>query len=1258
MSEQTQPWRILYLLDAHTSIAPSQDEAPIQVDRLPIARLNAEEPEAWALVEHAYFILVLTHGSVACFRGLSRLMAGLRMEQTLFVHNNMEDEVAALMPQLRLSASDYLTIQRYVTCFDSENARQLHRYLAARFGGHALDYAPARYPRWQGLYGYTEQEEAQRLLQLQQARAAGRIIIGVIIPFYLYRTQNLRHVDKLLEQLRALGVEPHALYSTGGEDAVTGERGISYALERYFRPEGQTLPHSIINLMPYALGIFERAGALYTQAADSAPGIVAQLALPILQAYATGYSTAEYRSRVEGLDTIGLISNVCYPELDGQIDAYPIGTREQDSEGLAYYAPLEMECHWVACLALRWAELQLKPTAQKRIAIILHNMPPRNDSIGCAAGLDSPASVQRLLECMRQEGFELPQHYASGDEIIGAIIRAVTNETSWLEPRELLVRAVDRIPEQRYRDWFAALTPEVQQRLVDSWGAAPGDFKVYEGQMPVPGIINGQVFIGLQPPRGYEEQAEAIYHSTDIVCPHYYIAFYRWVRYTFGADLFIHVGTHGSLEWLPGKEKALSVSCFPQLNTLDMPHLYIYHTAVIGEAIQAKRRSAAVLLHHMEPAMREGGSYGALADFDARLSSYISGAVAPSQALLLRSELLEEARALHLHQDLGYPEIGEVEECFFVELHNWLAALKASMVRDGLHIFGLVPEEERMEASIRMLLRLPHGTVPSLLDALARYWGYSEEQLLAQPEAALEVGRTAAMLMDELTERGRQLVLDMLSEGFREQPSAAQLERYLGACRGTVEPLRAVLELALTEVYPRLCRISEELDQCMVGMQGRFVPPSKGGSPSRGQLDILPTGRNMYAVDPSEIPSRAAYSVGVRLGQQLLERHQETMGELPASSAFVLYSGDQMRTQGEDIAEILWLMGLRPQWLSEHSDKVIGLEVIPLSELGRPRLDVVSRISGLLRDTFPTLVTLLDEAVRLVLSLDESPEDNWVKKHYEEELGELLAEGLAPETARQQAALRVFGCPPGTYGGGVAVLVETKQWQKSDDLGDVAITWGCHAYSSELHGTVCRAAFERKLAKVEATVKNQNIIGFDLYDIDDEYIYHGGIIAAVRKLRGTAPQSYYGNSSDPRHTTVRTLAEESARVLRSRLLNPLWIDGLKRHGYRGAYDIAYNMDNVFGWDATAGSVLDWNYEALAEHFLGDEANRQWLEEVNPWALSEVASRLLEAAQRGMWQPKPETLQMVTEVFLATEGTLEEQTVSPSPAAQSHPPKPS
>lgn len=1233
-------YRILYILDGHTSVAPSQDDPSIRVDRIGVSLLDSGDTVGWRLVKEADFIFLLTHGSVSCFRGLNRLFDELASRQVLFVFSNMEDEVAELLPRLKVNQADYLTIQRYIKCFDADNATRLHRFVASRFGGLSLDYEPARYPRWQGIYGQEEEDEQVYVRQLLDAKTRGISVIGVIVPFYLCRSHNLLHVDSLLSCIETLGAKVLPIFTTGSEDPVTGEQGLSVALEKYFLHDGVPIPDSIINLMPYSMGVFEQAGPIWARE-DDKTGIIERLNLPILQAYTTYHSAEEYRKNVEGLDAIALISSVCYPEFDGQIDGYPIGTRELADDGLPYYAPFAEGIETVAKLAFRWALLRRKPNEEKRIAIIFHNMPPRNDSIGCAAGLDSPQSVYNVVEILRKEGIYLPDRYKDGDEIIGRIIDAVTNDTGWLEDKEVLARAVDSIPTSLYLRWHDLLTQEVQTRLTKSWDKAPGTFKVIDDQMPVPGIINGNVFIGLQPPRGYEEHAEEIYHSTDVVCPHYYIALYRWIRHVFEADVFIHVGTHGSLEWLPGKEKGLSRSCFPLVNAEDMPHLYIYHTAIIGEGIQAKRRSAAVLLNHMEPAMTEGGTYGDLTDFDALVSKYLTSNITPAQKASLRSEILQQVVTLNLDKDIGYSEDQEAGEELFVRLHNWLGTLKGSMVRDGLHIFGQVPEAERLESSIRMLLRLPHGKIPSLLDGLARYYGYSEDVLRDTPEHIVSEGMTASMMIDHLTALSRQVITSMLASGFVHAPDEAELTHILGRCTGEADSLRAVLQLAISEVYPRLMRATDELANLYLGTQAGFVPPGKGGSPCRGALDILPTGRNMYAIDPNEIPSHTAYAIGMNLGAQLLERQLEDTGKYPDSIAIVLYSGDQMRTYGEDIGEILWLMGLRPQWLSDTSDKVVGLEVIPLSELGRPRIDVVSRISGLLRDTFPNIITLIDEAVRMVVALDESHEDNYVKKHYDEELTQLLEDGIDPETARQEAAIRVFGCPPGTYGGGVNVLVETKQWQNSDDLGTAAITWGGHAYTQGLHGAVRREAFERRLSKVEATVKNQNIIGFDLYDIDDEYIYHGGIIAAVKKCSGRTPQSYYGNTSDPSRSIVRTVMEESARVMRSRLLNPIWIEGLKRHGYRGAYDIAYNMDNIFGWDATADTVLDWNYEALAEHFVGNPDNRDWMREVNPWALQEVAEKLLEAAQRGMWNAKPETIDMLTEVFLDCEGLLEE-----------------
>lgn len=1239
----TAVYRILYLLDEHTSIAPIEADEAIRVQRLSVGELDRGSEDAWQAVREADFILLLTHGSIAVFRSYTRLRQMLRASQMLFVQNSMEDEMQEIIPTLSISWSDYHTILRYIKSRSRDNLRQLHRYLAHRFAGLPYSYEPVQLPRWQGLYDpdIGEELDAEAYLRLSlEAKRRGEYVCGLIFAQYLVATDNLLHINALIRHLRSLGVFVLPLYTTASIDATTGERGLTYAVEQYLYHQGELLPDVLINTMPYSLGIFEPTGAVWQGGEQMS--LLERLGLPVLQAYTTYFSASEWRERVEGLDTISLISSVYYPEFDGQINGYPIGSREhREEDGLSYFAPLDEGIDVVARLATRWARLRHLPHAEKRVAIILHNMPPRNDSIGSAAGLDSPASVLALLGQMEQMGIEIGRHYESGDELISEIISGVSNDLGWLGDDEVLQRAVAKIPTRLYQRWYEALESKTQEALLRSWGDAPGDFRVLRDQMPVPGVMHGKLFIGLQPPRGYEEHAEEIYHSTDICPPHYYIAFYRWVRYVFEADLIIHIGTHGSLEWLPGKEKGLSKACFPQVSIDDLPHLYLYNTAVIGEGIQAKRRSAAVLLNHLEPSSQESGTYDELADLDGAITRYLSGSLPDAQALSLREEILAQARELSLDKDIEHIEVVDSPEEMILALHRWIGVIKQSMVKDGLHIFGEPPRGELLDNYLRVLVRRPIGQVPSLPQALAAYYGYDYDELRAEPERRWPCGRTSVMVIDQLIERARSLVKALSGLGYTQTPTAESLRELLGE-GGELAPVEAVLELMSREVYPRLQRTREELSLFALGAGAGFVLPGQGGSPTRGNLGILPTGRNMYAIDPGEIPSHAAYKTGQRLGEQLLARYQRDEGKLPESIAIVLYSGDQMRTYGEDIAEILWLMGLRPVWLSDTSDRVLSLEVIPLEELGRARIDVVCRISGLLRDTFPTIIQLLDEAVRLVIALDEDPQDNFVKKHYEEDLGCLLSEGIDPAVAMQEAAIRVFGCPPGTYGGGVDAIVESKQWESSDDLGTVAITWGAHAYTSELHGTVSRRSFERQLSKVQATVKNENIINFDLFDVDDEFIYHGGLIAAVKKCSGRPPRSYYGNSSDPDMTVVRSVQEEAARVLRSRVLNPLWIEGLKRHGYRGARDLSYNMDNIFGWDATSDIIEDWSYEAIAEHLLGKAEHRDWIAEVNPWALGEIAERLLEAAQRGLWQASAETLEMVEAVYLHIEGLLEQK----------------
>ncbi|WP_329904728.1 cobaltochelatase subunit CobN [Porphyromonas pogonae] len=1246
-------YHITYVLDAHTTLPPfdevnealcrSGSDTVISASKISTSTLDAEavaEGDSWSTLDSSDFILLMTHGSIAYFKQFNRFKQKYADKKMIFIYSTMPDEMAEMMLWLRVSVADGNTILKYIKCKNTTNLINLNKFIASHYGGIDIDYAPPVIPQWEGLY-ITDELETNYLAEVRKAKDAGCYVVGVLIPYHLYADKNLRHIDALITALNSAGTVVIPIYTTASKDNLTGEKGVTATVQEYFYDPDGLLVDVVVNTLGYSLGIFEESGSIWMEKnGTSAPSLLARMNIPVIQAYYTYFSYEQWKESVQGLDAFSLVSAVYYPEFDGQIDGYPIGCRDMTHPQEITIAPMAEGIDIVSRLAYRWAKLQYTPNAEKKVAIIFHNMPPRNDMIGCAAGLDSPASVYNLLHSLEAMGVSFDNHYKNGDDIIRRIISAVSNDDEWLSDEELMKRATDTIPAEAYQRWHDELEPETKAFLEKDWGASPGTFKVVDGAMPVPGILNGNVFIGLQPPRGYEQQAEAVYHSTDIACPHFYIAIYKWIRHVFNADVVVHIGTHGTLEWLPGKEKALSKACLPQTNIDDMPHLYLYHTSVIGEGIQAKRRASAVLLNHLEPVSTESGTYDELSELDELVHKYITAPMTKAQHRLCEESILAMVQKLHMDQDLGL-DVGNVTDAgaYITKVHNWLGVIKRSMVKDGLHIFGEAPSGSRLNDFVRVLLRVSGSNCLSMDEALALYYGFPIEVLRLIPDKIWNDGSTSVMILDRFTAVSRRLV-EALNQNRFNPLDEARCRSILGDGVGSMQAVQDIMQVVHEQIYPKLCDTTNELKAFEKGITAQFILPGKGGSPSRGNLDILPTGRNMYALDPNEIPSHVAYKIGSKLGEQLLEKYLKNDDTYPESIAIVLYSGDQMRTYGEDIAEILWLMGLKPVWMSDSSDKVTGLEVIPLDVLQRPRIDVVSRISGLLRDTFPSIISLLDDAVKMVVSLNEPHEMNYVKKHFDEDILHLREQGIDSKLAEQHALVRVFGCPPGNYGGGVDVLVENKNWSTDDDLATAAITWAAHAYSGDFHGQKCRDNLERQLSKVTATVKNENTIDFDLYDIDDEFIYHGGLIAAVKKCSGKAPQSFYGNSSDPSFTVVRSVKEESARVMRSRLLNPIWIEGLKRHGYKGAQDVAYNMDNIFGWDAVADIVEDWNYEALAQHLLGNADHKEWLREANPWALREIAEKLLEASQRGMWHAQPETLELVEKVYLECEGLME------------------
>lgn len=1209
------------------------NEAPA----LPEAVLESVECSALTLID--------IHGGLTYFRGYRQLAGRFLGSRPLFIRSGLEEEIPPLMDRMGLTLAQYDRLNGYFQAGGLENYARLALYAANQFAG--CDY-PAEGPafeKWQCLYT-PEGPVADERAYLEAADKSEKPIVGVIVHEVFRRRDDMATPDALYREILDQGGFPVILVTAvySAEDAVrAGCLGFEDALHKFFMRGTAPRVEVIVNTTGLSLSILSSPGN--GSGAPREHSVFEAIGVPVLQAMQTYYDHGQWEASRAGLDPMMLSSCVYDPEFDGQIICWPICTREQIPTAYGVketFQPIPERMSKLTRLALNWARLRRIPMGEKRVALILHNMPPRNDMIGCAFGLDTPASLYRMTEALRAEGLPMDFPFADGKDIMDRIIAGLTNDGQWLPEEEMLRRSVDTVPAALYRKWFDALAPEVRQKLAADWGEPPGTFMAVDGELLVPGILNGSLFIGLQPPRAFEEKAEESYHSTDLVCPHQYIAFYRWVEEVFRADVIVHVGTHGTLEWLPGKEIALSGKCYPDIAIGCMPHLYIYNVAVTGEGMQAKRRSDAVLDGHMIPSMVPSGLYGQLAEMDELLDDYEQARqVSAARAEGMNDQVWELAEKLHLDRDLdvtGRPDDRDMP-AFLQRVHLWISRIKGSETRDGLHTLGEAPEGERLSNLLRLLTRVRNGDVPSLREAVCALFGLDADDLMDHPLEALPDGRTKRRALEEIDAMGRRLFDDLRSSGY-DRPFAADALLAGAGEQGDRRPLDALLDYVLGFLKPRLERMDREMEALLRGVRGEFVTPGPSGNPSRGNANVLPTGNNFYASDPGAIPTRSAWRVGRTLADQLLEREERENGRLPESIAIVVYAGETMKTCGDDIAEILYLMGVRPVWLG-GTDRVVGLDVIPLEELRRPRIDVTLRISGLFRDTFPNLIERIEDAVDLVAALDEPRDMNFLRRHIDEEIRDLESRGMGREQAFERASARIFGCPPGTYGAGVDTLINSGQWKDSADLGNAYIRWSGHAYGRKLHGEAWQEQLRTRLSKTVVTVKNESSVELDMLDSDDFYNYHGGMIAAVTASGGKKPSSYSASTADMKHVETLTVHEETSRIMRSRIGNPKWVEGLKRHGYKGAQEIAGMVDIVFGWDASADNVDKWMYDQITRDFVLNEENREWIRSVNPWALHAIGKRLLEAAQRGMWQADEDMLDELRQVYLDAEGDIEE-----------------
>ncbi len=1048
-----------------------------------------------------------------------------------------------------------------------------------------------------------------------------RPTVGVVYYRAHELSGNTAFVDVLCDAIEAQGANARPVYAASLRPDAAGELPVCELLT------GQV---DVLVVTVLASG-----GANASDAEGWDAGALTALDVPVLQALCVTSSRADWAVSDAGLAPIDAAMQVAIPEFDGRLITAPFSFKETTEDGLHAYVADPERASRVAGIAVAHARLRSVPHAEKKLALVLSSYPTKHSRVGNAVGLDTPASAVRLLQALREAGYDLgggPGDDRSfpedGDELVHTLIAAGGHDVEWLTEEQLRA-AVARVPLADYTRWFEGLPQSLREAMLAHWGPPPGSLYVDGDEIVLAALQYGNVVLMIQPPRGFGENPIAIYHDPDLPPSHHYLAAYRWLAAAeseggFGADAVVHLGKHGTLEWLPGKGLGLSAQCAPDAVLGDLPLFYPFIVNDPGEGTQAKRRAHATVVDHLVPPMARAESYDEMAQLEQLLDEYAQvQAMDPAKLPTIRGQIWDLVTAAQLHHDLHVSETPSDEEFddFLLHVDGYLCEVKDVLIRDGLHVLGQPPTGEAQVDLVLGVLRAQQtwagnaDALPGLRRALGAAYGLSEQD---RREA------------DQLEGMARQLVQSVDLKGWDAAAVPAIVADVLDR---PVPDVEAVLRFACEEVVPRLARTTDEIDHLLHGLSGGFVPAGPSGSPTRGLVGVLPTGRNFYSVDPKAIPSRNAWEVGRALGDSLLSRYLADHGEYPASVGLVVWGTSAMRTSGDDIAEALWLLGVRPVW-DQASRRVTGLEVVPLAELGRPRVDVTLRISGFFRDAFPHVVALLDDAVRLVAGLDEAPDDNLLKAHVDAD----VAAGADP----RRATARIFGSKPGAYGAGLLPLIDSRDWRTDADLAEVYAVWGGYAYGQGLDGAEARGDMERVYRRVRVAAKNQDTREHDIVDSDDYFQYHGGMVAAVRALTGSSPEAYVGDSAVPDTVKTRTLQEETHRVFRARVVNPKWIAAMQRHGYKGAFEMAATVDYLFGYDATAGVVDDWMYEKLAQTYVFDETNRAFMQKSNPWALRGVAERLLEAADRGLWaEPDAATIDGLKQTYLQLEGDLEE-----------------
>lgn len=1132
------------------------------------------------------------------------------------------------------------TVYRYILFNGAENFQEMLKFLASQLFSAAVSFDPPKETAWEGIYHPDLIEPFDSTREYLEAYPLrDRPLAAILFPRSNWVSGNTdveRSLIKALEN-EGLGVLPVFFYSF--KDNSLGNLGGEDAVRKFLlKDDGTCLVDVVVKLTAFFLG--QKRGAASESVAEAGVSLLKELNVPVINPVISYYKDRQtWLNEPDGLGQ-QVAWSIALPEFEGVIEPMVVGaTKGISNPEEEMYEAIPDRIGRLAKRVSRWAHLKRKPNAGKKVAFILHNNPCASveATVGCGAHLDTLESVARILSHMKEQGYDVDPP-KDGKTLIDTILdRKAISEFRWTTTDEIVAKGgvLEEVENEKYLRWFEELPEATRERMSEAWGRPPGEEKdgipaamVHDGKILVTGVRFGNAVVCVQPKRGCagarcDGQVCKILHDPSVPPPHQYVATYKWLSRDFGADVIIHVGTHGNLEFLPGKGTGLSSGCFPDIGIDEMPNLYIYNADNPPEGTIAKRRSYATLVDHMQAVMVQGELYGDLEEIERLLSEYEKiKKLEPAKAHTLSHMIEDRLKTGNLMQMIKVAEGAPFDEVARAA-HEALSLLKNSYIPKGMHVFGELPQSERFTEFVYAVVR--YENTPDSLRGLVRSLMEKDPGFAQMDEAQKK---------DPIDRKAKEICAAYL-DGT--QTLAEAVETYLGDTRGFEPTVRAIQE-KIDDVRSRVLQ-SDETAALLNGMSGGYVPPGPSGITTRGRPDILPTGRNFYSLDPQKIPSRAGWEIGVKLAVVTLEKFLTEEGKYPENIAFYWQCTDIMWSDGEGMAQMMYLLGVRPVWRS--NGRVGGFEIIPLEELGRPRIDITVRVSGITRDNFASVIETVDEAVQAVAALDEPPDRNFVRKHVLSRVDE-AGESLEDTEALRRASYRLFSSMPGVYQAGTQLAVYASAWKDEKDLSDVFLYWNGYAYGKGVFGEPAHKPFSASLKTVDLTFSKTVTDEYDLLGCCCYFGTHGGLINAAKVLSGREIKTYYGDTREQGEVGVRDLADEIRRVVRTKLLNPKWIEGMKEHGYKGASEISKRVGRVYGWEATSREVDDWIFDDISRTFLMDEENRKFFEENNPYALEETARRLIEASERGLWDPAPDVKDALKQIYVEIEGWIEEK----------------